>query len=352
MNSFDPLVWSPELRRALISARPDFFGMSPEQQLRFRVKLPSEDRQAIVAALLAMHGHSRPAEAAEQESNGRIAVPVQHRINEWLQPLIGIGEDSFSLNESYREGQSILDFPTLLDYDQEDHDYQEKALKDLDPTHPQRPYAGSMHWTWARCMLGGRLCYLNLSMAASHIVSGIEDLASAEIDRRIPHRYVPRPEHGRVEDGLIRWSQRVDAGGQEALHDELQRRVWGYANARLHDLQTELNGQSLTATFLNDDLAPENPKDEQHLSIVFSDPSALGQVRLTSFLRDCRAMEQPWEKLTLLQSREAERVIRFVNEQHQELMQTFDASVVPLRRRNKVLIHPDAFDALNDEGGR
>ena len=63
-------------------------------------------------------------------------------------------------------------------------------------------------------------------------------------------------------------------------------------------------------------------------------------------------MEQPREKLTSLESPEAERVIRFVNEQHQELMRTFDPSVVPLRRWNKVLIHPDAFDALNGDEER
>ncbi|MBC7379612.1 MAG: hypothetical protein H7346_19530 [Burkholderiaceae bacterium] len=92
MKSFDPSAWSPELRRALISVRPDFFGQPPDQQLRYRVKLPSKDRQAIVAALVAAHGHSRPAEVAEQESNGDIAAPVQHRINEWLQPIFGLGE--------------------------------------------------------------------------------------------------------------------------------------------------------------------------------------------------------------------------------------------------------------------
>jgi len=139
--------------------------------------------------------------------------------------------------------------------------------------------------------------------------------------------------------------------GQEALLEELQRRVWAYANARLHELQTEFNGQTQAGTFLNNDRIPEGADDELNLRIVFSDPNALAQVRFTSFLRDCRAMERPQEELTLIESREAERVIRFVNEQFQELLRTFDASVVPLRRRNKVLIHPGLFDALGDAEG-
>lgn len=39
--------WSPELRRAVIVARPEFFAWSAEDQLRYRVKLPHDDREAI-----------------------------------------------------------------------------------------------------------------------------------------------------------------------------------------------------------------------------------------------------------------------------------------------------------------
>jgi hypothetical protein len=45
VNSYDPSAWQPALRRALISARPDFFGLSAEEQLRYRVK-PDNDEAA------------------------------------------------------------------------------------------------------------------------------------------------------------------------------------------------------------------------------------------------------------------------------------------------------------------
>jgi len=32
--------WSAELRRALTRVRPEFFGWTPEQQLRYRAALP------------------------------------------------------------------------------------------------------------------------------------------------------------------------------------------------------------------------------------------------------------------------------------------------------------------------
>jgi hypothetical protein len=350
MNVLTPHAWQPELRRALISARPDFFGLSPEEQLRYRVKLPDDDRQAIVAALLKAHGHPHHVELAEQESNGRIAVEEQHRINEWLQPLVGIGEDAFSLNESFLSHQSILDFPTLLSYDQDDHDYQEQARQRAEPSHVARPYSGSLHATWARCMLGGRLCYLALSMVASEAIRRIDDIASEEIERLIPHRYVPGPDNGRTEDGFVQWNHRVEAGGQEALLDELMQRVWAYQNERVLDLRAEFNSMPAMTVFLDGHPGTAGTEQEQHLHILFSGPVALAQVRFTSFLEDCRAMAQPSDALTEIHRREAERAIRFVNEQHQELLRTFDARVVPLRRRTRILMHPDAFDALNGDG--
>ncbi|MBY0235415.1 MAG: hypothetical protein K2W93_10560 [Burkholderiaceae bacterium] len=352
MNSFDPLAWSPELRRALISVRPDFFGLPLDQQMRYRVKLPSQDRQAIVAALLMAHCHPQASEVADQESNGHIAAPLQNRINEWLQPLVGIGEDAFSLNESFRPEQTILDFPTLLSYDEDDHEFQEHARKEMDSAYLQRPYAGSLNATWARCMIGERLCYLTLYMAGLHIAHGIEKLANREVERLIPHRYVPRSENGRTEGGFIEWNRRLEAGGQEALLEELRRRVWTYTHERMHELQAEFNGLSQSGTFLTEGARPVPPEDELHLRIVFSDPRALARVRFTSFLSDCRAMERPAEELNLAESREAARVIQFVNDQYLELLRTFDPKVVPMRRQTRVLIHPNAFDAFNGDEDR
>jgi hypothetical protein len=80
-------------------ARPAFFAWPVEEQLRYRVTLPDDDREAIVAGLLRVHGQRRPAAWARLESHGRVPLDLQNRINEWLQPLVGIGEDAFSLND-------------------------------------------------------------------------------------------------------------------------------------------------------------------------------------------------------------------------------------------------------------
>ena len=120
--------WAPELRRALISVRPEYFTWSADERWRFRSKLPDADSTALIEALLKAHGRKRPAAMAKLESQGRIPLELQGEINQWMQPLVGIGEDSFSLSESFAADDSLLDFPTLLSYDQGDHAFQEESV--------------------------------------------------------------------------------------------------------------------------------------------------------------------------------------------------------------------------------
>lgn len=350
MDEPDLHCWTPELRRAVMAVRPDFFGWFAGDRLSYRVKPPDTDREAIVAALLRAHGRRRPVATAKLESRGRIDLVLQNEINEWLQPLGGIGEDSFSLNESFADGCSILDFPTLLAYDQDDHAFQRQARQAEDPKTARRPYAGTLHATWARCMLDGRLCYLTLSMAAWYCYGSMQTAASDEIARLVPHRYVPGPQHGRREGGLIRWDHRVDAGRREGMLDELQRRAWAYEARRCEALLAQFKEQRQAGTFFIADPYPDEPHDERNLLIVFSDPEALARVRFTSFMRDSRALERPREELQAVEAAEVGKVVHHVQEEYDDLLRNFDPKVVPLRKRREVMLHPDAVRDLGDRG--
>lgn len=317
--------WTPELRRAVMVARPEFFAWSAEAQLRYRVNLPSDDREAIIAALLREHGERRPAARARLESRGRIPLELQNRINEWLQPLQGIGEDAFSLNEHFAEGSSILDFATLLDYDRNDHAFQQDAKQRDIEGYVAEPYTGSLHGTWARVLMDERLCYVTLTMASWRLCDTMEEAANAEIEIRIPHRRVRGPEDGKRDaSGSVRWDVRVDAGGQEALLGELQHRVWEEQFRRRSELGRIFCEQRRRACFLDDHPWEYQPPDERNLLVVFSDPEALAAVRFTSFLRDCRCMERPLAELHALEAREAERMREFVAAQHEDLPRNFD----------------------------
>jgi hypothetical protein len=343
--------WSAELRRAVMVARPEFFTWPADEQLHYRVSLPHGDREAIVAALLREHGERRPMALAKLESRSRVPLGLQNRVNEWLQPLVGIGEDAFSLNEHFAEGRSILDFETLLDYDRDDHAFQQDAKQRDIPGYQPQPYSGALHGTWARMLLEGRLCYVTLSMASWQLCGAMEDAAHAEIDARIPHRHVRGPEDGqRDESGTIRWDTRVDANGQEALLEELQRRVWDEQFRRQRELGLLFSEQRWGACFLDDHPWEKEDAAERNLLVVFGDLGALAAVRFTSFLRDCRRIERPLAELRAFEAHEAERMRAFVAEQHDDLVRNFDPKVVPLRKQLKVMIHPDALRGMEDDG--
>lgn len=342
--------WTPELRRALMVARPEFFGWSDQEQLRYRLDLPDDDRERIVAALLRETGHRRPEALAKLESHGRVALGVQNRINELLLPLTGIGEDAFVLNEHLQEGRSILGYETLGSFDADDHAFQQAARKEHDDPHVPEPYTGALHGTWARVLINGRICYLTLSMASWYLHGSMQEAADEEVQALVPHRHVRGPEDGKSKGGMVRWDLRVDAAGQEALLDELRHRVWAELDRRRRKLGQTFQQERSGAAFLDDKPWPETSPHEQNLRIVFSDPDALAAVRFVSFMRDCRRIQRPLSELLGFEAREAESIRAFVRAQHEDLVQNFDPKVLPLRKKLKILMHPQALRDLEDDG--
>jgi hypothetical protein len=83
---------------------------------------------------------------------------------------------------------------------------------------------------------------------------------------------------------------------------------------------------------------------EHNVHFIFSDKEALSAVRFRSFVRDCRAIERRIVELNQAIDEETTKLTGFIFQQHQELLQTFDPRVKPLRRRRQILIHKDAFD--------
>ena len=331
-----------------MSVRPEFFSWPPERQLRYRAALPDEDRAAIVSFLIAglSGAEADAADLVRQESEGRLPLRVQNRLNELLLPLTGIGADCFYLNEYLGEGRSILEFPTLRAYDEDDHNFQEGARAEEDAVYERQPYLGALHGCWARILVDGRLVYLTLSMAAAYLHGRLSEAAADELQRRIPHRHVPGPHDREREGNCIQWDTRVDAGGQEAMLDELQHRAWDYERDRWRALKSEWNARSLTGVYLVADPQPS----ESNLLCVFTDGQALDKVRFDAFMADCRAIERPIEELELAATAEAERASRFVVEQHQDLLLNFDPKIVRLRRQRRILMHPRALDDLGLDG--
>ncbi|MFI5398381.1 MAG: hypothetical protein ACHQ9S_22835 [Candidatus Binatia bacterium] len=167
----------------------------------------------------------------------------------------------------------------------------------------------------------------------------LEDAASDLIEELIPHRYVPGKDHGKIEGECHQWDLRIDAGGQEALLEELRHQTYAYTHERYEALLTAWDQLGKKGVYLIDVSEPS----ERNIHFVFSDKHALAAVRFHSFVRDCRTIERPLDELNRAVEQEQLELADFVRKQHEELQRTFDPSVGRFRKRRKILVHKDAF---------
>jgi hypothetical protein len=321
--------------------RPEFFAWPVERQERYGVVIPAEDRACFEQALLEeLFGRvfATPAEAVSAAD--RLALDEQNLWNEVVLPLLGIGEDCFFLNEVLAYDKTILDFETVRDFDENDYRFQEEARRKDDPGYSGRPYRGSLYLSWARLFADGRFVYATLSMAAGYLHAGLESAASELIEQRIPHRYVPGRNHGRVEGESWQWNMRLDANGEEGILEELQRRVWRYELGRWEALLTGYDGSDGSGVYLID----ESEQPETGLHFVFTDKRALAAVRFRSFLRDCRRLERPASEIECALDKERSALAAFIEEQHADVRRTYDPKVARLVKRRKVMVMKGAFD--------
>lgn len=333
--------WRPELRRAMMRVRPEFFSWTPRRRERYGANLPEEDKHRLDQALMKELFGARVRSWRRDASGGkRIPFHELNRWNETILPLVGIGDDCFYLNEWLGKNKTILDFPSLRDYDEDDYRYQEGARKQDDPSYASKAYRGSLYLSWARLFVDQKFTYATLSMAAGYLYAQIEELAADIIKERIPHRYVPGKNHGKAKGKSFQWDMRVAADGQEDLLEELRHRVFDHTRARYDALLTEWDRAKRRGVYWVD----TSELRERNIHFVFTDKNALSAVRFRTFVRDCRAIEQRADELDEAIEEEKTKLKTFILQQHQDLLQSFDPRVKRLRHRRQILIHKDAFD--------
>lgn len=344
MNKINLNRWCPELRRAVIAVRPEFFSWHPDQRKQYGVMLPESDRAAITKLLLIAIAGKKGAQLAVMDDDERLPLDTQNQLNERLLPLVGVGEDSFYLNEYLGDNLSILNFSSLRAYDEYDHDFQENARAEEIPAYERRPYLGTLYGCWARALVDNRLVYLTLSMASGYVYDQISEAAADELQRLIPHRHVSGPDDGKIEDGMTRWDMRIEAGGQEALLEELQTRIWDYERQRWTALRAEYDTLGKRQTYTIDTSA----HGESSLRVIFSEKEALDAIYFETFMSDCRKLAGDIEELNTVVVAEVEKIRAYIAEQHAELLRDSDPKITRLRQRKKILMHPRAFDDLNE----
>jgi hypothetical protein len=286
--------WRPELRRVMMRVCPEFFSWSVQERERYGVNLPDKARQKLDRALMKeLFGARIRSWKNDAHGNKRIPLSELNCWNEAILPLVGVGEDCFYLNEWLGENRTILDFPALRDYDEDDYGYQENARKEQDPRYVGKPYRGSLYLGWARLCVDGKFTYATLSMAAGYVLSHLEEATTALIETLVPHRYVPGKNHRKSQGENIQWDIRLTSAGQESLLEEHQHRVYEYTGARYDALLTEWDRADKRGVYWVDNSVPQ----ERSVHFIFTHKNALTTVRFRSFVRDCRAIGRGAEEL-------------------------------------------------------
>ncbi len=316
LNSHGDL-WRPELRRAIMAVRPDYFSWSAEQQERYGANIPEKDHALLKQALL-------------KQSTRRRFASADH--DQMLLPLVGIGEDDFHLDESLHYGRTVLELGTLRRFDEAQYEIREEIRRRGSSGYARKAYRGSLYQNCAQLRFGGRFAHAKLSMVAGYIYAKLCDSSHHLLEARIPFRYVPGRNHGMIKGKFWQWDMRVEAHGLEGVVEELQRRIWSYERERFDALLTQNDAASHPCVYLVDDSNSQGA----NVHFVFGNKDALARVRFHSFVRDCRALERPATELAEVVEREKGLMARFVEEQHAEVLETHDTKVTRFREMPKV----------------
>jgi hypothetical protein len=302
------------LRHAITQVKPDYFSWPIEEQEKYRVAMPPDEWFRIVQIVLRSLFQIDVATEDELDTVRKGFNNAQHSLlSGTLQSLCGIGEGSFSMNESLGD-KTLLDFPTLYDYDVWDHQYQEEARKKEFSSYIPKAYRGSLYASWARLFIDGRFYYATLSMVAGYLHSSIEEAGYGQLLKLIPHNYVDGERHGQRTQSGTTWDRRIDAGGRETQLEELRRRFWTYLENRYEKFQQEFDASAGKTVWVIDRSAAE----QYHVDIVFSDKAALQHVRLRHFMGDCRSLHKDAGILAERVERERMATVKFLDDNCQD----------------------------------
>lgn len=330
------------LRRALIGVKPDYYSWPADLQEQYRLNLPDEDAWRIDRSLLqSLFGIRADSEAAVDDAIETLDDAQGLLLTSTTLLLRGIGDDKFFLNEHLGD-KTLLDFPTLYDYDHDDHLFQEQAWKDEDPDYIKKPYRGRLFHSWARLEIDGVFHYAFLSMATAHLYSIIDEVGTARIKELIPYEYIQGKDDGKREGAGTILDQRLAASGLEEHVMELRERFCKYLIARYDFLGEEFDQQARKAVYMIDKSRPLDP----HMNFIFTDKTALQAVRFRHFMADCRALAADSAELDPLIEREKTAALSFIDAAHRDIIENFDPKVARLRQRRKIIVADGALDGL------
>jgi hypothetical protein len=177
-------------KQALLDINSKYDSLTPEDQERFRLHLTADQllriEQAVLKGTFGIETSDR--DGFETAISG-LTDGNRLTLHKAMLPIPGLGLNSFVLLEHIPEGRTLLDFPTLFDFDYDDYLRRDEAGR--------QPYRGEFCASWARLLLDDECYYASLSMAASHVFLVLEYFAWERLRTLLPHRQVRGKDHGK-----------------------------------------------------------------------------------------------------------------------------------------------------------
>ena len=124
--------------------------------------------------------------------------------------------------------------------------------------------------------------------------------------------------------------------------DELRGRFYEYQQTRHESLLERFDGEARQRVYIRH----EQRGIEPHVDFLFSDKSALDRVRFRHFYKDCRAIAGARDELAPVIDQERKAAVAFLNGQFENILRNFDPTVVPLRKKRKIIFADGALDDL------
>jgi hypothetical protein len=256
----------------------------------------------------------------------------------------GIGEDFISLSEFMAEGETLIDFETLYDYDYADYLFQEEARKEDDKNYQGADYYAFRWPPWIRLLIDDNFWYSSFTSVARHLNDGIDEAGSDYIDQLIPYEYVEGKDHGKETKAGISWDMKADANGLEGQLDELKHRWHPYLQESWLAV-SKRNAKLEPAVYSKD----ENWDNDPHRSFIFTNEATLKKVRWRYFLSDSEPLMADYSFLEKQLEKEVKKAKSFIDEQYQDIMDNFDPNVIPLRKKMKIVMTPEVLEELDDD---
>lgn len=330
-------------RRIMMAVNPDYFSWGTAEQERYRLGLSEEECFRIERDVLKILFDIR-ADTKEKMDTACKSFRDEHYLlfNETMLFFNGIGENLFYLNEYLGDDRTLLDFETLYDYDYHDHCFQEEAWKKENPNHIVRPYRGTLYYQWARLHIDGAFFYADLSMMANYLYGVAGEVGFDKIRELIPYEYVDGKNHGKREGKGTLFDLKLMANGKEAQLEELQHRYHVYIGERQKVALDDFDAKAQGRVYLVD----KSEKVDPHMSFIFTDQTALQNVRFRHFMADCRSMLGDNQELDTLIEQERQAAIEFLEKNHRDIMENFDQKITKLRKKRKIIVADGALDDL------